>query len=183
MKAKDITEALLEKPSFIKTVQIDSKEEPKLSRWHRLLISIGIRQKPPVPKVNHDLLVTPAKLDTVYELSGLIGEVTEITKNTTQEHKLVRSLTPLLVKILATAIANKGDDVPNWLLEVIGSQFTNAELNAAAREVYRRLDYENFYGAIISLSAANMIDIPETPAHGQQSADLSNTIEKDGGQP
>lgn len=180
--AKDIVEAVLETPSFIKTVQIDG-ELVNHGWWSRLLIRIGIRKAPPIPKVNHDLHITPAKVTTIYALSGLLCEINEAVNKKLSEHAAALKVHSLLVRTIATGIHNKDGEAPEWLMRVISDQFTAAELNATAAEVYRRLDYENFFGTIISLGAANMIDTQETTAHGQPSEGLSHTTVQDGGQP
>src|SRR5690606_37702712 len=167
--AKDIVEAVLEKPSFVKTVKVESPRS--MGKWKRLLIRIGIKRAPKPIYATKELYITPAKIDTVYALSGLLHEASDIVKESATEHKTARELTPLLVRIIAIAVTNNGDEAPEWLLKAIGSQFTSAELNITAKEVYRRLDYENFFGTIISLKAANQIDIQVTDPRGQQSAD------------
>lgn len=167
--AKEIVEAVLETPSFIKTVKVDSEEQPSLSWWTRVLIFLHIRSKPAKRKVNLDLFVKPSTATTIYAVSGLLHEVNSIVSGKLSEHKAVNTIKPILIKAIATAIHNDNGEAPEWLQKVISDQFSSAELNTASQEVYRRLDYENFYNTIISLGAANMIDTQEIEAHGQPS--------------
>lgn len=162
---KDIAEAVLEKPSFVKTVKVEKK--PSLNWFSKLLIFLHFKSIPSPEMEHKDLYIYPSRVDTVYALSGLLHEVSDLAKEQNSEHKLAHDVEPLISRIIAVAITNKGDKAPDWLINIIRTQFTPAELNVTAKEVYRRLDYENFFDIIISLKAVNMIDIQETGAPGQ----------------
>lgn len=164
--SKEIVEAVLETPSFLKTIQVDPNPPVNLSTWLKILIYLRIKSKPLKQKSTFDLYLKPANLKTVYAISGLLSEVNDLQKSAISEHSLIDSTGPLLSKAIAIAIHNNQGIAPEWLVEAIEDQFNPKELREAAIEVYRRLDYESFFGTMVSLRLINQIDTPETEAPG-----------------
>lgn len=135
-----ILSAVLNVPTSLKTVQLKPK-----NKLYALLEYIGAKQ--PVFK---ELELKGLKMSTNWRLTAISNTlVLEGNKEGTIDNlmDLMFQNTYTMAAYLATAIHNKNEPAPKYLIQTIADEFTNEELHLATKEVYRRLDVQSFFAS------------------------------------
>jgi hypothetical protein len=106
-------------------------------------------------------------MQTFHRIGALVVKLKTETDSDAGQFDLVYRNGPVLASIIACAIEDA--EPSKQFVELIMNNFTNAELHAAAKEVYRGLDYDPFYDTMVLFLSLNRTDTQEIPAPGQSS--------------
>lgn len=158
---KGVLDALLDTPTPLKRVVLAPK-----NIFHRLLIFLRVIK----PK-SQMLILNATTMRTNWKLTYLINDLILISKKEGGPEKfleIIASNTFQMANIIATAIHNHNSKTPSWLVNSIADSFSNKELNAASKEVYRRLDVQSFFGSMELLRTLSLLgNIPDQIPPGQ----------------
>jgi hypothetical protein len=154
---KEFLSLAINDPLLLKTVEVKEKG------WlNRILYRFGAK-KPTVVRLE----LTNASLKTGWRLSLIVKQMREANKEQGSDDTfdLINASTYHLASLIATAVHNKPEPVPDRLTEIVADHFTSEELFATAQEVYRRLDPSSFFGTMGLFQNMTIVnDIPETTA-------------------
>lgn len=163
---KEFLSQVINDPLLLKTIEVKEKG------WIAgAMYRLGLK-KPLEVKLD----LTNASLKTVYRVSLIAEQMKEVTQQNGDgdTFDLIRASAHHLASLVATAIHNKPDPVPESLVELVMDHLSSEELFATAQEVYRRLDPSSFFGAMGLFQRMTIVnDIPETTA-SQPTSDESN---------
>lgn len=138
-KEKDgILSAVLDVPTPLKEVTLKPK-----NAWERTLIFLGIRK--PRKKM---LYLRNLKMSTNFRLTAITNALQLDSDNEGTVDKvmeLIHENTYAMAAYIATAIHNKNEETPAYLIKTVADEFSNQELHIATKEVYRRLDVQSFF--------------------------------------
>ena len=87
-------------------------------------------------------------MNTNYTLTAFANALTAVSDkegDKAQALDILHHNTYQMAAYLATAIHNKKEGAPQYLINTIADQFSNEELKVAMEEVYRRLDVQSFF--------------------------------------
>jgi len=136
-----ILSGVLNIPTPLKEVKIAPK-----NKLEKLLIFLRIKK--PVYKM---LYIGGLKLSTNFRLTAITNSLKTESDAECEQSKLMDLMnanTYQMAGYIATAIHNKNEETPRYLIQTIADEFTNEELKLASQEVYRRLDVQTFFGSM-----------------------------------
>ena len=133
-----ILSAVLDVPTPLKKVKLAPK-----NFFQRLLIFLKI--KAPVYQM---LYLRDLKMSTNFRLTAITNSLqvdSESDGTIDKVMELLHANTYTMAAYIATAIHNKNEETPEYLIKTIADEFSNKELHIATKEVYRRLDVQSFF--------------------------------------
>ena len=133
-----VLSAVLNIPTPLKRVQLAPK-----NAFERFLIYLKIKK----PK-SEMLYLRGLKMSTNFRLTAISNSLQVESQAEGDQSKLmdlIHANTYQMAGYIATAIHNKNTETPQYLIQTIADEFTNAELKVAVTEVYRRLDVQAFF--------------------------------------
>lgn len=152
---KEFLSQIINDPLLLKTVVVKEKG------WlNRAMYRLGLK-KPTLVRLE----LTNASLKTGYRLSLIVEQMKEASRENGEgdTFDLIKASTHHMASLVATAVHNQPDPVPESLVELILEQLGNEELVVTAQEVYRRLDPSSFFVAMGLFQRMTIAsDIPET---------------------
>lgn len=131
----ELTNILADEPQVIGTIPVEVPSKG-LRRWTD---RVGLTKPRTAERT---LELTLAKMLTFQRITSLVSQ---LDLDVDSHYDNFARNAPILAVIIATAIHNKPEPVPDELAEAILTNFTNAQLKNAADQVYRGLDYDPFY--------------------------------------
>lgn len=147
---KSVLEAVLDVPTFLKVVST-----PK-NIIDRFLIMMKIRKGK-----EQALILSALSMRTNYKLTYLIADLVTGSNQKGEMEKVLEVINLnsfLMANILATAIHNKNSKTPDYLIDTVLDNFSQAELKLAISEVYRRLDVQTFFESLGSLRTLSLFE-------------------------
>lgn len=147
---KGVLDALLDTPKPLKAVVLAPK-----NIFFRLLIFLQLIK----PKTEM-LFLGETTMRTNWKLTYLISDLVVVSKKEGGPEQFLDILainTFQMATIIATAIHNHNSKTPSWLINSIADSFSNKELHAASKEVYRRLDVQSFFGSMELLRTLSLL--------------------------
>jgi hypothetical protein len=145
-----ILSAVLDVPTPLKEVQLKPK-----NKLYKLLEYFGLSK--PVTKM---LYLRNTKMSTNYRLTAISNSlVLEGSKEGAIDNlmEIMHQNTYTMAAYIATAIHNKNNPAPGYLVNTIADEFTNEELSLATKEVYRRLDVQSFFGSTALIRSLDLM--------------------------
>jgi hypothetical protein len=138
---KGILSEIIDEPTPLKEVSMAPK-----NKFESALIWMGLRKKKRVM-----LYLRDTKLTTNYHLtllSGSLNIVNEDYGTVDGTMQAIHENSYKLAAYVATAVHNKNSAVPQYLIDTIADEFTNAEMKIALEEVSRRLRSQDFISSL-----------------------------------
>jgi len=148
---KSVLEAVLDVPTFLKVVSLAPK-----NIIDRVLIMMKIRRGK-----EQALILSALTMRTNYKLTYLIADLVTGSNQKGEMEKILEVInlnTFLMANIVATAIHNKNSKTPDYLVDTVLDNFSQAELKIAIKEVYRRLDVQTFFECLTSLRTLSLFE-------------------------
>lgn len=161
---KEIVSTITDQKTFVKSVKVQINYT---TLWQKILSAIFI-----IPRY-HKKKIYLSNLwpGTVVRLLGILVDLkANRSMQDVEIYSMIKHNIPLFIDFLATGLHNSETPAPKWLKRALSYQFSNEELEAYTKEVYRRLDVETFFvitGSLINLQ--NLSHILEAQVPGQSS--------------
>lgn len=121
-----------------------------------LLVAVGLKKRKQVM-----LYVRNTNLSTNHQLASISSSLNVVNENYGTVDGIMQAIhdnTYKMAAYVATAIHNQNSEVPQYLIDTIADEFTNAELKIAVEEIYRRIGTQDLYtslGLVQSLALVN----------------------------
>lgn len=133
-----ILSAVLDVPTALKEVTLAPK-----NAFERLMIFLKVLK--PRKQI---LYLRNLKMSTNFRLTAITNSLQVDSDNEGTMDKimqLIQANTYTMAAYIATAIHNKNEETPAYLIKTIANELSNQELHIATKEVYRRLDVQSFF--------------------------------------